>query len=58
MRCSHDRTRLAQLEAFRGGVRGTHADDRTGKQMRAMAGVLPNDQALKDVVAFIRTLEQ
>ncbi len=48
---------LAQLEAFRVGQRGTHADDRTGKQMRAMAAVLPDEQALKNVVAFIRSLE-
>ena len=48
---------LRQLEAFRNGVRGTHADDRTGRQMRAMAAVLPNDQALKDVVAFIQSIQ-
>lgn len=49
---------LAQLQAFRTGVRGTQADDRTGRQMRAMAGVLPSDQALQDVVAFIRGSSQ
>jgi cytochrome c553 len=49
---------LAQLQAFRAGMRGSHADDRSGKQMRAMANILPNEQALKDVVAFIRSLEQ
>ncbi len=45
-----------QLRAFRAGERGAHPDDRTGKQMRAMAMVLPNDQAIADVVAFIRSL--
>ena len=49
---------LAQLEAFRAGQRGAHPDDRTGRQMRAMAMVLPNEQAMRDVVAFIRSLEQ
>lgn len=49
---------LAQLEAFRTGARGSHAQDRTGKQMRAMAGVLPNDEAVVAVVAYIRSLEQ
>ena len=44
---------LAQLVAFRDGVRGAHPEDRTGKQMRAMAGVLPDEKAMRDVVAFI-----
>ncbi len=47
---------LAQLDAFRVGNRGTHPQDKTGRQMRAMAGVLPGDQARADVVAFIRSL--
>ncbi len=45
-----------QLKAFREGTRGAHPDDRTGRQMRAMAGVLPSDQALRDVTAFIAGL--
>ena len=49
---------LSQLEAFRTGVRGSQAQDRTGRQMRAMAGVLPNDEAVAAVVAYIRSLEQ
>ncbi|GAB3292352.1 c-type cytochrome [Parahaliea aestuarii] len=44
---------LAQLKAFRDGSRGAVDGDRTGRQMRAMAAVLPSEQALKDVVAFI-----
>ena len=48
---------LAQLQAFREGRRGSHAEDRTGRQMRAMAGVLPDDQAMRDVIAFIRGLQ-
>jgi cytochrome c oxidase subunit 2 len=47
---------LAQLNAFRDGVRGSHPDDRTGRQMRAMAAVMPDEQALRDVVAFIAGL--
>lgn len=45
---------LAQLQAFRSGARGAHPDDRTGRQMRAMATILPNEQALKDVVVYLR----
>jgi len=53
---SEDWYLMAQLQAFRSGERGKHADDRTGRQMRAMAGLLPNDEALADVVAFINSL--
>lgn len=49
---------LGQLQAFREGSRGSHAGDRTGRQMRAMAAVLPDEQAVRDVVAFIRSLGQ
>lgn len=49
---------MAQLQAFREGTRGTHPEDRTGRQMRAMAGVLPNEQAMREVVAFITGLGQ
>lgn len=49
---------LAQLKAFRSGERGAHPQDKTGKQMRAMAGILPNDQAVNDVVAYLASLEQ
>lgn len=49
---------LSQLQAFRGGVRGSQAGDKTGKQMRAMAGVLPDDEAVASVVAYIRSLAQ
>lgn len=45
---------LEQLNAFRAGNRGTHPDDRTGRQMRAMAGLLPDDKTVNDVVVFIR----
>ncbi len=49
---------VAQLEAFRSGARGSHAQDRTGKQMRAMAGVLPDEAAVAAVAAYIRSLPQ
>jgi cytochrome c553 len=49
---------VAQLDAFRSGARGNQAQDRTGRQMRAMAGVLPDDAAVAAVVAYIRSLAQ
>jgi cytochrome c oxidase subunit 2 len=47
---------LAQLQAFRSGARGAHPDDSGGMQMRGMAAVLPGEQALLDVVAYINGL--
>lgn len=46
----------AQLLAFRSGARGAHPDDKTGKQMRAMAMILPDEQAVRDVVAYLHGL--
>lgn len=48
----------AQLLAFRAGQRGADPRDTTGRQMRAMAVILPDEQAVKDVVAFLHGLEQ
>ena len=48
----------AQLLAFRSGQRGSHPKDTTGRQMRAMAAILPDEQAVKDVVAYLHGLEQ
>jgi cytochrome c553 len=47
---------MAQLEAFRSGQRGAHPDDRTGRQMKAMAALLPDEKVMADVLAFIRGL--
>ncbi len=47
---------VEQLKKFRSGMRGTAAGDATGAQMRAMASTLPDDAAIDDVVAYIRTL--
>lgn len=45
-----------QMEYFKKGIRGAHKDDVYGAQMRPMSMVVPNDQALKDLVAYITTL--
>lgn len=47
---------LKQLKNFKAGVRGTNPDDTTGAQMRPMAQNLPDEQAMKDVIAYIGTL--
>jgi len=45
-----------QLRAFRSGWRGTHADDRTGREMRFVAEALPDAAAVERAVAFVATL--
>ena len=48
---------LRQIASFRSGIRGAHPDDRAGQQMRAMALVLPDEQSMRDVVAYVSSLE-
>lgn len=45
-----------QLHNFRDGLRGTHAEDIYGAQMRAFAGMLPDDTAIRNVAAYIESL--
>jgi cytochrome c oxidase subunit 2 len=49
---------VRQLENFRAGIRGGHPDDEQGAQMRAAAQVLPDDEAIRDVVTYINSLQQ
>jgi cytochrome c oxidase subunit 2 len=49
---------LTQLQNFKTGVRGTHADDVTGAKMRPFSMTLPTEQAMKDVLAYIGTLSE
>lgn len=48
---------LAQLKKFREGVRGGNPLDIEGATMRPMASTLVDEQAMKDVVAHITTLQ-
>ena len=45
-----------QLQNFRAGTRGAHAEDVYGAQMRPMALSLADDQAVADVAAYVATL--
>jgi len=45
-----------QLRQFKQGARGTHDKDVFGKIMAPMAGTLPDDAAIDNVTAYIRTL--
>lgn len=45
-----------QLQHFRSGLRGADPADVPGAQMRGMAAVLPDEQAIADVSAFVASL--
>jgi hypothetical protein len=49
---------LTQLKNFKSGVRGTNPQDITGAQMRPMSMILADEQAMKDVIAYIQTLSK
>jgi cytochrome c553 len=49
---------LSSLRKFREGVRGAAAGDSSGAVMRPMAQILPDEQAMKDVIAHIMTLSK
>lgn len=48
---------IAQIQKFRSGLRGAKPEDVYGAQMAAMAKILPDEQAILDVVAYIGTLK-
>lgn len=47
---------LTQLQNFKAGIRGTNPNDTIGKTMQPMAMTLTDEQAMKDVIAYIMTL--
>ena len=49
---------LTQLQNFKAGIRGTHPDDVTGAKMRPFSMTLANEQAMKDVIAYIGSLSE
>ncbi len=46
-----------QLTNYKGGLRGADDRDTYGAPMRAVAGTLPDDKAITDLVAYIATLK-
>jgi cytochrome c oxidase subunit 2 len=44
-----------QFQNFALGIRGAHADDTYGRQMKMMSSSLPSDKDLDDVIAFIHS---
>ena len=49
---------LTQLEHFKDGIRGSSSKDASGKRMRPMAMILADEQAMKDVIAYVMTLAE
>ena len=47
---------IRQLQNFKSGIRGSDPRDIFGMQMAPMAMILPTDQAMEDVAAYISTL--
>jgi cytochrome c553 len=46
-----------ELRKFRSGVRGTNPKDREGRLMRPMARALPDEDAIRNVIAYSETLK-
>jgi cytochrome c553 len=47
---------LSSLQKFKAGIRGADSADQTGAIMRAMSNTLADEQAMRDVIAYIETL--
>ncbi len=56
LKVSSDWYMMNQLHKFQSGVRGANPADAKGSLMRAMSMTLPDEQAMKDVIAYIVTL--
>ncbi|MGQ0383785.1 MAG: c-type cytochrome, partial [Gammaproteobacteria bacterium] len=48
---------VRQLQNFKQGIRGAHRRDFYGWQMATLTGMLKDDDAIRDLVAYINTLE-
>jgi cytochrome c oxidase subunit 2 len=47
---------LSSIERFKSGVRGSNPADPNGAVMRGMAAILQDEQAMKDVIAYMTSL--
>jgi cytochrome c oxidase subunit 2 len=45
-----------QLNNFRDSIRGIHSDDKFGAQMQQIAASIPDDQTIKNLVAYLNSL--
>jgi cytochrome c oxidase subunit 2 len=49
---------VAQTTAFKAAIRGSHPEDSEGLTMTGMSAVLPDEQAIRDVCAYITSLRE
>ncbi len=49
---------LEQLKKFKAGMRGVHDQDLWGKTMVPILATLPNEEAMRDVIAYMRSLAE
>ena len=49
---------LEQLKKFKAGMRGTHDKDIWGKTMVPILATLPDEDAMRDVIAYMRSLAE
>jgi cytochrome c553 len=47
----------AQLRKYKSGIRGGNPKDAEGSLMRTMANTLPDEEAIRNVVAYIETFK-
>ncbi len=47
---------VTQLKNYQAGIRGTHPGDAYGQQMSMMADILPDDEAINDLVAYLNSM--
>ncbi len=45
-----------QFQSFQQGLRGTHPEDKYGRQMKMMSSSLRTDKDLDDVIAYIQSM--
>ena len=48
---------LQQLRKFKDGTRGLHTDDIPGQQMRAAMAFAPDEEAMKNIIEYIKSIE-
>ena len=53
----HDWYLLRQIKNLKDGIRGKHPKDIYGAQMAPMSATLANEQAMKDVIAYMNSLQ-
>jgi cytochrome c553 len=49
---------VSQMQAFKNGTRGTHAQDTYGKQMVTIMADLPDEEIIRDLATYIQYLDK